>query len=235
MAQVRLRRFEVNEDLLPPVCLRCGAEAEVTRSKNFAWHPPWVAVLILVGLLPYAIVAIILTKRMKVEAPLCPQHQGHWQWRALYLYLGLALFVVLGVGSMVVLASTDNRRGAPEAWAGFLCLGSLVAGLAWLISAAIIQHLSIRPTEITDKDITLTNVSPFFVEALHEERDRRHEEDRSPRRRDRDRDDEAVQPRRRHRDSSYDNVDEGFRDENAFRSPPQYRRTAEDEDQRQDP
>ncbi len=42
----------------------CGADTDVERKRNFIWYPPWVNLLLLFGLLPAAIVAIILTKNM---------------------------------------------------------------------------------------------------------------------------------------------------------------------------
>jgi hypothetical protein len=46
MAQIRLSRYEVEANDLPPLCICCGAPAVVYKSKNFAWHPSWVWILI---------------------------------------------------------------------------------------------------------------------------------------------------------------------------------------------
>ena len=230
MAQVRLRRYEITEKLLPPVCLKCGAQAEVTKAKTFSWHPPWVGFLILMGLLPYAIVAICLTKRMKVYALLCHQHQRHWLWRALYIYLGLVFFLVLGCGGIFLLTSMEQRRGANNDFAGFFFLVTLLAFLAWFISVIIVQHLAIRPTEITDRDITLTNVSPYFADAVEEERYNRRQEERRPRRRRLEREyDDADEGRPGRERDSYDDADQAIRDEDAYRRP--RRRYAEDDDE----
>ena len=75
MATVRLGRFEVERGMLPQVCMACGAPAAVRKSKKFAWHPQWIYVLLLAGLLPLIIVAAILTKRMTVAAPFCDDHK----------------------------------------------------------------------------------------------------------------------------------------------------------------
>ena len=71
MATVRLYRDETEDFDLPAVCMKCGAPATTWKSKTFSWHPPWVYVLILIGLLPFAIVAMVLTKRRTILAPLC--------------------------------------------------------------------------------------------------------------------------------------------------------------------
>jgi hypothetical protein len=170
MAAVRLGRYEVKRQLLPAVCMQCGAEATVHRRKTFSWYPPWVIVLLLFGLLPFVIVALILTKRMTVAVPLCDQHKGHWTWRAWFIWGGFVFFVVLGVAAIILLASQENRRGGANEMAGWVCAATAGAGLIWLIVAAFVQSSSIRPSEITDTSITLFHVSPDFIDALKEER-----------------------------------------------------------------
>jgi hypothetical protein len=186
MAMVHIERYEANDRLLPPVCMLCGAPAAVQKRKAFAWHPPWVLALILVGLLPFAIVAICLTKRMTVYAPLCHDHRNHWTWRAWFLWGGLLFFAVLGVTAIALLTATGPRQRQLEVIGGLLCAGTAVAGLSWLVAAVILQNVGIHPTQITDRALTLTNVAPAFVEALWAERDReeqaaRHERPRRPR------------------------------------------------------
>jgi hypothetical protein len=165
--------------------MRCGAPAAVERTKTFSWHPPWVLALILVGLLPFVIVALVLTKRMTVHAPMCELHQNHWRWRAWFVWLGFAVLVILGIASVALMAAMENRhgRGIGSTIAGLSCAGVLFAALGWLIAAAIIQMGSIHPTEITDYSITLVKVSPAFAEASWDERQRRGEPDLDERRR----------------------------------------------------
>src|SRR2546423_13064777 len=84
---VELRRAEARGLDLPPVCMRCGQPAEQFVSKVFAWHPSWVYFLLFVGLLPFIIVALIITERARVDAPLCAVHKGHWSKRTWTLLL----------------------------------------------------------------------------------------------------------------------------------------------------
>jgi hypothetical protein len=200
MARIRLRRYEAREGDLPDVCMRCGADATTTRVKGFSWHPGWVNLLILAGLLPWAIVAIVLTKRMRVRAPLCAHHRNHWLWRAWVIYGGLAAAVLLGIGAIVLVAALSNQRGRGRGddLAGLICVSVAGVGLAWLVTAAVVQMTGIRPTEITDRSITLTGVSPEFVDAVREERQRRDDEEEDFRRR----------PRRRRPPREQDDVDD---------------------------
>lgn len=172
MATAHLGRYEVERDRLPAVCMRCGEPATVRKRKGFAWHPPWVIVLIFVAVLVYIIVAAILTKRMTVQAPLCDKHRNHWLGRALIIWLSLAGLLALGFGGFMLAAALEDERGGQSELFPFVCIGSLVAGLVWLIVLAVLQTTAIRPTEITDRSITLTGVSPLFVEAVDKERER---------------------------------------------------------------
>ncbi len=197
MATVRLDRDEATDGYLPQLCLKCGATATVERTQTFSWCPSWVGILILAGLLPYIIVAAIMTRRLTVHAPLCDDHRNHWAMRNWFLWGGLIVCVLLGVVSGVVLAALDNRPGARPSGAnplgGLLCVGSVVIGLAWLIAVAIFQHTGIRTTEITEYDITLVNVSRDFVDAVKEYR--RRDRDDEYRRRDRDDNPYRLPPR----------------------------------------
>jgi hypothetical protein len=199
MARVRLGRYEAEEGRLPPVCMCCGAPADLTKAKLFNWHPGWVYALILVGLLPFLIVALVLTKRMRVRAPVCAAHTYYWTWRSLFVLGGFLALVLVGIAAIVLMASTEGRQQAHN-MAGLFCVGVAVLGLVWLVAAAVIQNLTIRPVEITDRDITLIKVSREFADALQEARQRR--------RRDEDEDDDR--PRRRSRYDEEEEDDEEY-------------------------
>jgi hypothetical protein len=198
MPVVRLHRCEAEDGDLPAVCMCCGAPARFTQSKVFKWHPPWVLALALVGLLPYAIVAIILTKRMRVWAPLCDRHQGHWFWRGVYSWGGLIVLIVLGIGAIMLMTADQRpRRGGAggEELGGLACVGVVVLGLVWAVGLSVAQGTGIRPTEITDRSISLAGVSERFIDALAEDREAAAEEDEYEE--DEYEDDRPRRPRRR--------------------------------------
>src|SRR5262245_66176532 len=111
MPKVQLSREEAEDGHLPEICMQCGAQAWKQWPKAFSWYPPWVGVLILGGVLPFVIVAAVLTKRMTVRAPLCDEHLNHWSWRAWFVGLSVAVFIVLGIACIVLLSAQDNRQG----------------------------------------------------------------------------------------------------------------------------
>ena len=92
MATVRITRYEVQNNLLPHVCVVTGEPTTDIKRRKFRWTPPWVGILILGGLLPYVIVAMILRKEITMDVPSAGGKKGHWLWRQLF-----ALFALFGM------------------------------------------------------------------------------------------------------------------------------------------
>jgi hypothetical protein len=202
MAKVTIDRRDAEDGYLPDVCMVCGDGGTTPRGKQFSWHPPWVYVLFLGGLVPFVIVAVLLSKRMKIDAPLCPRHRGHWMWRGVVVIGGLLLVLLLGFVSVILIAELE-RNPRFRNLGGWVCGGVLLLALVWLVVAVIFQSTAIRPTEITDWDMTLVKVSQEFADAYNEEAAERRERRRLRRR-------EA--PRRRYLDDDEDEEDYGRRD-----------------------
>ena len=203
MPAIWLDRDECRD--LPPVCMVCGEAATTTSRQTFRWHPPWVIVLILVGVLVWVIVAIILTKSMTVEAPVCDEHKGHWFKRKLIGWLAVLLGIAAFFAGVFVAIHLDGdpRLRDYAVW-GFLA--GAVMFLIGLIVASVVFRAAIRPLEITDDDIRLTRVSEGFVEAIRDQRREDRERERERRRsRDReyDEDDDYDRRRRRRRSDDY--------------------------------
>ncbi len=162
MAIVRLTLDEAADGYLPETCLKCGQKAEHWVKKKFSWYPSWVWILLLAGVLPFAIVAAILTKRATVQAPMCAAHRRHWLIRTLVVALGL-----LGIFGLVVLlivvssAPRGQRNENLPAILGFTLVASV---FAWIIALVILNLNSVRPQEITDYDLTLQGVSDQFAD-----------------------------------------------------------------------
>ncbi len=207
MASIRLGRYETEEYGLPPVCAKCGAKAAVAPPKRFRWAPSWLPVLIIlggIGLILFLILSAVLTKRRTVPLPLCEEHRNYWRNRAVFMYGGLVATILVAILAVTAGVMLDDK-GVTEDAALFGGLGAAGLFLVWLISAAIVQAVGIRPNEITDNAISLTGLSQDFVEAVRE--DRRGEEDEDDdrsRRRRRDEDDEEERPRPRRREAADD-------------------------------
>jgi hypothetical protein len=173
MARVILALDEVEEGRLPRVCMSCGAPAEVEHSKVFSWQPGWVIVLIFFGLVVYVIVAIVLTKRRRVWTPLCQRHANYWSIRAWYILGGFSAILL----ALVVWMVSGANAGAQTEWWPMAGLALGGAFLAWLISAAVLHSISIRPERIAATKIGLLAVHPQFKVALGRQRDEQWEAD----------------------------------------------------------
>lgn len=177
MAKIRLYRDEVRADTLPPVCMRCGAAATVYRGKNFSWNPTWVWFLLLVGLLPFLIVALVTSRRMRVNAPLCDLHRNHWLNRGVFTYGGLIAMIIVGIGLIVAISVAEGqKRQVSDEVRGWACAGGVVLGVIYVIAAIVVESRTIRPTQITKNTITLVRVSPQFVDAIEAQRDEEEED-----------------------------------------------------------
>ncbi len=190
MGRVRLRESEVRASRLPEVCMACGQPSETHVKKNFSWFPPWVGVTILAGLLPYVILAAVLTKRMTVDIPLCTRHRGHFWKRTLLIWLVLLAWLGLSFLSFVLTMALLPERERSGAM-GITCVAFLGGLVAAIIVIWFAQNTGIRPKEITDHDITLVSVHDDFIDALEAFREERR------RRRDSDDDFEDRRPSRR--------------------------------------
>jgi hypothetical protein len=166
MAVVRLTRVESENGKLPNVCMRCGAPADLYVQKRFSWRPSWVFILLLVNLLVYLVVALILEKRMKLRAPMCRAHQNHWMKRLIFNLIFGVVVLCSFVSIFVVPSALGLGRGQEDAIVGWICGGTLVLLLGWLVANIIIEQFMIRPEEITDRDMRLKGVHESFREAL---------------------------------------------------------------------
>jgi hypothetical protein len=112
---------------LPQLCARHGEPAIQDKRVLFRSHPPrWTYLLILFGLLPFAIAAGALQKRVKATAwPFCRRCA---RLRTSRLLIGTAMVVVavLAVGILAAVVPEGSAYGPPIVLA-FLVL--LIAGL----------------------------------------------------------------------------------------------------------
>ncbi len=191
MAQVRMTLREA-DGRLPDVCMVCGEEATVTKAKKMSWCPPWVGILILGPIPIYIIVALLMTKRTTVQAPLCDAHQGHW-FNRLMINLG-TLFVCTVIGAGGAFAIIALTQGGANDVNGLACFLPIVMFLIWIIVLVILQQTAIRPKEITDREIVLTGVCQEFVNAVEEQEEERLSARRNRRGRDDDDEDEDDDP-----------------------------------------
>jgi hypothetical protein len=121
--------------VLPPCCVKCGRPADAKRlRRRFSWHPPWVYVFVLIGLLIYVILAAVLSKRTVLQLPLCSTHLEKYKMLKM-----AAIVLLLGSIPEMILAGSllpENYIGWGIA-AGFI---ALIAGLmCWILFNGVLR------------------------------------------------------------------------------------------------
>lgn len=174
MPTVTLLKRECQKNKLPKVCMKCGEPATVQVRRNFVWTSMFVMVVFLGSVLffPLLIFSIVLTlastRRMVVYAPMCKKHKNHWSIRFEWL-TGSGVLVVLFCLAVFIFGFGQRPQGAPVSdLATYMCIGSLVLLLAWGLLLAYLMDNAVRPSLITEQNITLRRVHPDFVEAVEE-------------------------------------------------------------------
>ena len=135
---------------LPDRCMRCNAPALGTRvNKTLYWHHPALALLILLGVLIYAIVAMVVRKSAKVSLGFCDLHKSR---RTTMLITGWLLFA-LSIAAFIVAAGAN---------AGGLAL----VGVALLFATIVVFLLAgrfIQVKKIDDQYVWLKGVHPEYL------------------------------------------------------------------------
>lgn len=121
---------------LPPRCLHCNAPARPSgRAHAYAWHSPWLYLLVPLNLPLYAVVALLARKTVKLHPALCVFHrrQQRRYWRL--------CLVLMAAGLGLLLAATPGD-GAATPWSGAaLLLSPLLLLLAIVIAAWKLEQL----------------------------------------------------------------------------------------------
>ena len=162
------RLVVLKETSMPMRCVCCGNSATIQLKRTYLWTPVWVYVLIPVGLLLAALVSVFVSKRFKLEVPLCEAHRvqrrnrmmGAWGWGLASLTLmGLAISQIVGnndVGGWVALligafVSALAALAMGQRWAGVLVVNRITKTGASFKNAGL-EFLSGLPVWTGGKD-----------------------------------------------------------------------------------
>src|SRR5262249_31295650 len=145
--------------------LFCGKGAMGYRNPTMRWYPRWVWLV-----LPASyILSLILTKQVRIFAPLCEQHKNHWKLRNRFLPVGLILLPLLLLAQFFGAGLLYEATGINAIFIVFFG-GWLLLAVSWLAVSIYLACTRIHPTEITDHSITLRGVSQAFVDAMNFQR-----------------------------------------------------------------
>jgi hypothetical protein len=158
MAIVRLSQEEIDQDDLPPVCMRCGEPATDWPGETFR---------------------VFLTRGVHLSAPLCRRHARHWLWRRLMVWTALTLMV--GIATTFLLVASYVRGNyesdpSPRVQDQIkLLTGSCVVTLyllpiIWIVGVVVLHRSAIHAIEITSDSATFTEVAREFAVAVRQKR-----------------------------------------------------------------
>ena len=88
---------------LPERCVKCNAPTQHTLKRKLRWHHPALYILIVVGALFYALIALALSKKATIHIGLCETHAATRRRDILITWL----LVVLSFVSFYLAAATD--------------------------------------------------------------------------------------------------------------------------------
>jgi hypothetical protein len=161
---------------LPPVCMKCGAEAATHRPTTFSWHPQWISWILALTLvagaicLPIAIIlALVMTQRVRVEVPLCGRHQHPWLASQIALWGGLALLFVLIVATIFLFAVGPGKGSSLESLPVIAFAVTALYFPIWAVAASIMAQRAIHAALITPREVRLVSVSRQFADAVYDQ------------------------------------------------------------------
>ncbi|AXK71889.1 hypothetical protein DWG18_06035 [Lysobacter sp. TY2-98] len=138
---------------LPPRCIRCNAPAAGTpKRRTMYWHSSGWYVLILLNLVLYAIVALIVRKRVQLSPALCEPHRRR---RRTLLAVGLVAFF----GSLAAILGIEMADIDGPSWLfGLLAFAALVA--------TVINVRLVRVTHIDEGGARVVGFDRSYLDGL---------------------------------------------------------------------
>lgn len=167
MSRLRLSEAEWSESF-PATCIRCGAPATEVVSRTFRWFPPLCFLGLFLGLLPFAVLVLVLRKKATVTSlPVCRWHRWHWDVAfGVHATYAVVFFGTLILAIMMMADRANPTRvssGEIAVWVALWLI--VVAGLPLGIQVA---SRTVWAARIEDNSLTLAGVSPKFVLAYEQ-------------------------------------------------------------------
>src|SRR5262245_17834869 len=122
MSQVRLLEADWKGSF-PPICIRCGLPPTQAVSRTFKWFPPLCFLGLFLGLVPFGILVLLLTRKATVtRLPVCSRHRWHWDVAFAVGALHATAFVVMLIVAIMMMADRGNSTrvssGEMAVWVG---------------------------------------------------------------------------------------------------------------------
>ncbi|HJZ92128.1 MAG TPA: hypothetical protein VKE40_14730 [Gemmataceae bacterium] len=173
MPTIRLTEYECEQDLLPPVCAKCGAPATewVPRrvryiSNRLGWLPVAALVTSLFALPPlFLALGHRFGEAMWVRIPVCGDHRTHWGWRDQGLYLVLMPAWAVTVTSLNLVGLVVALLGGDPGV--YLMLAVVALILTLIVENCVLAYGAVRLLRAENPPgVKVCGAHPEFVTAL---------------------------------------------------------------------
>lgn len=144
----------------PPYCVKCGQPAQKWLTKNFSWHPGWLYVLALWPIV-YIIVAIVVSKRMRLTVPMCSSHFSTRRMLLTFGWLCMAGFLP----AFIIIMAAGNGSDEAAGIGVLVMFAMLIASIVLLVIGSRV----IRVQEITMTEAIFSGISPAFLPYVSEQ------------------------------------------------------------------
>ncbi len=143
--------------LLPcDICVKCSRPSSKVLKRKLTWHSPEHYLHLIGTPVLYFLMAMIVSKTLKVKIGLCKRHASR---RAFWILLSWLFLAVTVVGAIMFFRSTSLQ---PRASTGYFLLG--VAGLPFtLIFAWIASNQTVRPVRITKEEAHIVGAKEPYL------------------------------------------------------------------------
>lgn len=143
-------------------CFRCDQPPAERQKLSIYWHPPSYYFLIVLGLLPYALVALAGRELAEVEVPLCARHADRRRNRFLAALAGLGAVVL----SSVVVAAVVASFGVAEVLVPIIAVVSVAGAVAMVFVAWWAFIWPATPQKIDPHHVWLKHAGPDYLARL---------------------------------------------------------------------
>ena len=149
---------------LPNICLKSNQPATRQLKRSLSWHPPAVYVGLLLGIIPFVIIALIMTKRATIYIGLSDEWFAIRKQKIARAWGISLLSIALGIGMIALAAASPRSAGA------FVCITGIVALVFFFVGLCYgnFGARMVYPARITTDFVYLKGVHPDFLARLPE-------------------------------------------------------------------
>lgn len=150
---------------LPSICVKTNQPADCTLRRKLSWHPPAVFLALLLGLVPYVIIAVCVSRKATLDVPISAATRSK---RRTWIGIGLVtLFAGIALIFFGISISSNSTRSG-DTTGGYMALVGGILLFLDLFLAVYVSNMIVQPTRIDHEFVWLKGVSKDYLDGLPE-------------------------------------------------------------------